>query len=329
MRRIIPILLSLSVLSCSPREDEPTKQPAKIELKRQHYSAPHLGTVLRLVFYSEGDENADRLAQNCFQRVKELDGILSDYNPESEVNRLCAKPVGQAHEVSNALFSVIAQAQVISAKSKGAFDVTLGKQTQAWRERAMVETPSDGAPSYRDLILDHDDKTITLRKPLKMDLGGIGKGYIGDQLMRILKNAGVTQAAVIIGGETILAAAPPGKKGWHIGVEDPEHELIGKIVLANTALSTSGDSYQFFEADGDRQSHLIDPATKRSKVNRLNVTTLAATGMEADAWATALRILPIKEAIKIANTEPNLEALFIPYQQNTSSTQNFPTLQQP
>ncbi len=285
--------------------------------------------MVRLVFYSEEKEQADTLAETCFQRVKDLDAILSDYRPDSEVSELCAKPIGKAHKVSDALFSVIAQAQLISVKSNGAFDVTLGRHTQAWRERTMLENPSVGAPSYRDLILDHDKKAITLQKSLKIDLGGIGKGYIGDQLMDILKGAGITHAAVIVGGETVLAAAPPEKKGWHIGIEDPEHKVIGKIVLANTALSTSGDSYQFFEADGKRQSHLIDPATKQSKINRLNVTTIAPTAMESDAWATALRILPTEEAVTIANKEPTLEALFIPYKQNTRSTKNFPTLQLP
>jgi len=335
MRRItfslFLILLGFSALSCSSSEDEsPTSPPdPEVELKRCSYSAPHLGSIVRLVFYSSEKEHADALAKSCFQRVKELDAILSDYRTDSELRKLCAKPVGNAHKVSDELFSVIAQALAISAKSNGSFDVTLGKYTQGWRERAMLEAPAVGAPSYRDLILNHDKKTITLQQPLKIDLGGIGKGYIADQLMLILKRAKVSHAAVIVGGETVLGDAPPEKKGWHIGIEDPEHKLIGKIVLANTALSTSGDSYQFFEADGKRHSHLIDPSTKQSKINRLNVTILAPTAMQADAWATALRILPTEEAIKIANNEPQLEALFIPYKQNTSSTKNFPTLRNP
>jgi len=303
--------------------------PSEEELTRYSYSAPHLGSMVRLVFYSEDKEHADQLAESCFQRIKDLDAVLSDYRSDSEVSELCAKPIGKAHKVSDTLFSVIAQAQSISAKSDGAFDVTLGEHTQAWRDRAMLENTSVGVTSYRDLLLDHDKKTITLQKPLKIDLGGIGKGYIADQLMLIVKRAKISHAAVIVGGETVLGAAPPEKKGWHIGIEDSEHKVIGKIVLANTALSTSGDSYQFFEAGGERQSHLIDPTTKQSKVNRLNVTTIAPSATESDAWATALRILPTEEAIKLANKEPQLEALFIPYKQNTSRTQNFPTLQIP
>ena len=284
---------------------------------------------MRLVFYAEDKERADGLAKNCFQRVKNLDAIMSDYSSASEVSELCAKPIGKAHKVSDDLFSVIAQAQSISTKSNGAFDITLGKHTQGWRDRTMLGDSSDETASYRDLILNHDKKTITLQKPLKIDLGGVGKGYIGDQLMLVLKGAGITKAAVIIGGETVLGDAPPEKKGWHIGIEDPEHKMIGKIVLENISLSTSGDSYQFFEADGKRQSHLIDPSSKQSKINRLNVTTLAPTATESDAWATALRVLPTEEAITIANKESKLEALFIPYKQNTSSTKNFPKLQLP
>lgn len=329
MRKVSFILLLLSVFSCAAQEKKTTISATKAEVVRFYFAEPHLGTVVRIVFYADNKDFAEQLAQRCFKRVTKLNAVLSDYSTKSEVSELCSKTIGVAHQVSNELFTVIAKAQTISEKSNGAFDITLGKHTQRWRDRAMLDDSSDSTVSYRDLRLDHNNKTITLLQSLKIDLGGIGKGYIGDQLMLVLKESGVTQAAVIIGGETVLAAAPPEKKGWHIGIEDSQHKVIGKIALENIALSTSGDSFQFFEADGKRQSHLIDPSTKQSKTNRLNVTTIAPTSMEADAWATALRVLPIEKAITIANKEPKLEALFIPHKQNTSSTKNFPTLQLP
>ncbi len=132
--------------------------------------------------------------------------------------------------------------------------------------------------------------------------------------------------AFTIGGETVLANAPPGKNGWKIGIENPEHQVIGTLELANTALSTSGDSYQFFEHDGKRKSHIIDPATKKSKIDRLNVTTIAPSSILADAWATALRVLPTDKALEIANKQPDLKALFIPYRKVASRTKKFPKL---
>ena len=324
---VLPILLTFC--QCES-EKQASSATLSADLKKFSFSQPHLGTRVDLVFYTEKEEEfATQLSQKCFQSVTALDTVFSDYRDDSELSKLCRMPINEAHKVSEELFTVIAQAQEISAKTNGAFDITLGKQTERWRERSDQSSELPNQVNYQHLKLDPEHKTITLLKPLKLDLGGIAKGYIADQLMLILKDAGITRAGVIIGGETVLAAAPPGKKGWRIGIENPERKIIGILTLSDTALSTSGDSYQFFEQDGERQSHLIDPATKKSKINRLNVTTIAPSAMLADAWATGLRVLPTVDAITIANNEPKLEALFIPYQKTTSSTKNFPKLQRP
>lgn len=317
----LPLLFALC--QCKPEKQVALSVPV-LELKKHSFSQPHLGTIARIVFYTEHEKQASELSQKCFQRVRELNDVFSDYKNDSEVSKLCNKPAGKAYRVSDPLFTVIAQAQRISEKTNGAFDITLGKHTQRWRDRS---TADEDEINYNHLKLDYDKKTITLLKPLKIDLGGIAKGYIADQLMVILKGAGLKHAAVIIGGETVLADAPPGKEGWRIGIENPEKKIIGTLTLANTALSTSGDSYQFFEIEGQRQSHLIDPKTKKSKINRLNVTTIATTAMQADAWATSLRILPTEKALNIANQQPNLEALFIPFQKTKSQTKGFPEIE--
>lgn len=319
--------LSLILLCQCESEKNVSTTTSPAELQKYSFSEPHLGTIARIVFYSSDTKQAAELSQKCFQRIRKLNAVFSDYKDDSEVSELCQKPVGEAHKVSDPLFSVIAQAQTISEKTNGAFDITLGKHTQRWRARSAEELDEINI-NYRHLKLDHQQKTITLLKPLKIDLGGIAKGYIADQLMVILKDAGLKHAAVIIGGETVLADAPPEKRGWRIGIENPEKKVIGTLVLANTSLSTSGDSYQFFEVEGERQSHLIDPKTKKNKINRLNVTTIAPTAMQADAWATALRILSTDNAISIANKQPNLEALFIPFQKATLKTEQFPKIEE-
>jgi len=322
------LVVVLMLGSCSREDSEAATEPAAEEaLTKHHFAEPHLGTVVRIVFYSEDEKKAAQLAKQCFQRVNALNAKLSDYLPESEVSKLSQLPIGQPHKVSDELFTIIAFAQTVSRKTDGAFDITMGKHSKRWRNKDQ-KPPGTNEPvaSYRDLILAPQSKTVTLKKPLMIDLGAIGKGYIADQLMLILRKAGITKAAVIIGGETVLADPPPGKKGWRIGIENPEREVIGKMILSNTCVSTSGDSYQFFEADGKRRSHLIDPATKKSKLNRLNVTTIAPTSMQADAWATALRILPTKKALILANGENELEALFIPFRDEISRTEHFPAL---
>ena len=336
----VTLLLSLVIFcqckneSQAPPASTHTHTPTEKELKKYSFSQPHLGTTVLIVFYAEQDQPATEFSQKCFQRVRDLNAIFSDYQDDSELSKLSQKPINQAHKVSEPLFTVIAQAQEISAKTNGAFDITLGRLTQRWRDHStqnLAQPKLADQASYQDLKLDPEQQTITLLKPLKLDLGGIAKGYIADQLMLILKDAGITQAAVVIGGETVLAAAPPGKDGWRIGIENTEHKIIGTLTLEHTCLSTSGDSYQFFEreSDGERQSHLIDPATKKSKTNRLNVTTIAPTAMQADAWATALRILPTEKSIPLANQQPHLQALFLPHQEEPSKTDGFPAISEP
>ena len=300
---------------------------------RQSFSQPHLGTVVQIAFYASDKERSQLLAAQCFGRVKKLNETFSDYLPDSEVSQLCAKPVKVAYPVSDDLYHVLAQAQKISVASDGAFDITLGSATRKWRESAqqqkLLREDGENQATFKDVILNPETKTVLLRKSLKIDLGGIAKGYIADQLMVILKQAGIRQAAVIIGGEMVFTEAPPGKEGWRVGVERPSHETLGVLTLRNTALSTSGDSFQFFEQDGVRHAHLIDPSSGKSKTDRLNVTTLAPSAILADAWATALRVSPPEAALKLANETKEIEAAFIPFEKPATFTAGFPKLKKP
>ena len=298
-------------------------------LQRQYFSQPHLGTIVQIAFYSNDKEFSQKLAGDCFRQVKELDKIFSDYRSDSEVSQLCCKPAKVAHKISDDLFDVIAQAQEISTTTNGAFDITLGHTTRNWRQSARQKKllfNDNPEASYKDLILYPKSRTIMFRQPLKIDLGGIAKGYIADRVMMILSKVGIKQAAVIIGGEMIFTEAPPEKNGWTIGIERPSREMLGAVTLSNTALSTSGDSYQFFEQGNVRHAHLIDPSSGKPKTNRLNVTTIARSAMLADAWATALRISTQENALKLANETKGIEATFIPFGKPARFTTAFPKL---
>jgi len=314
--------LSLAATSLSAQEEQ----------SRQYFSQPHLGTIVQIAFYAKDEERSQQLAKQCFERVEELNKIFSDYLPDSEISQLCAKSAKVEHQVSDDLFDVLEHAQQISIASEGAFDITLGHATRRWREKELAQEKvaiDESRATYKDVILDPKLKTVLLRKSLKIDLGGIAKGYIADQLMEILAKAGMKQSAVIIGGEMVLAEAPPGKEGWTVGIERPSHQILGMLELSNTALSTSGDSYQFFEEDGVRHAHLIDPSNHKPKTNRLNVTILARSAMLADAWATALRVSDQEQSLKFANETKGIEAAFIPFGKPATFTKGFPKLKKP
>jgi thiamine biosynthesis lipoprotein len=322
----------LGLTSLAAQEGNKGEQPQL--LNRQYFSQPHLGTIVQIAFYANDKERSQILADQCFKHVKKLNKIFSDYLLDSEISQLCAKPAKVAHKVSDDLFCVIAQAQEISTATDGAFDITLGHTTQRWRDGARQKkllqedenAIRENQATYKEVFLNPKLKTVLLHKPLKIDLGGIAKGYIADQLMLILKNAGVRQAAVIIGGEMIFTEAPPGKMGWRVGIERPSRNTLGILTISNTALSTSGDSYQFYEVDGVRHAHLIDPSSGKPKTNRLNVTVLARSAMLADAWATSLRVSAKEKALRLAREMEEIEAAFIPFGEDATFTAGFPKL---
>ena len=328
----LAVLVKSAACLCFGVTSLPAQEGDEGEKTRQYFSQPHLGTIVQIAFYARDTERSKKLAKQCFERVEKLNKTLSDYLPDSEVSQLCAKPAKVAYNVSDDLYCVIAQAQEISEATEGAFDITLGRLSSKWREKKLPQEKAsirESHASYQDVVLNPGSKSVLLRQTLTIDLGGIAKGYIADQLMITLKKAGIKEAAVIIGGEMVFTEAPPGKAGWTVGIERPSRQLLGVLSLSNTALSTSGDSYQFFEKDGVRHAHLIDPSSRKPKTDRLNVTILARSAMLADAWATAFRVSSPKAALKLAEEEKEIEAVFIPFGKPAAFTAGFPKLEKP
>jgi thiamine biosynthesis lipoprotein len=129
---------------------------------------------------------------------------------------------------------------------------------------------------------------------MQLDLGGIAKGYAGDEVLRVLAGFGITRALADAGGDLVLGDAPPASCGWRVavGTVDAAGRRVEEVrCLANIAVATSGDTYRYLEADGTRYSHIIDPATGMGLTSRREVTVLAPTGMQADALASAVSVM--------------------------------------
>ena len=296
-------------------------------LRRYQFSEAHLGTIVSLVFYSDNRAEAKALGKRCFEKVVELDGVFSDYRDDSELMGLCKRAHKEPVPVSDELFAVLSCALKISAQSGGAFDITVGASSKAWRlqrQGKQTDLVPAGSADYQDVILDQGKKSVRFNKPLQLDLGGIAKGYIADELARILKQGGTGHFAVSVGGEIVVGEAPPERKGWKIRLEDARQQVIGTVELSHTAVSTSGDSYQFAEIEGKRSAHVIDPQTGKGKEDLCNVTVIAASGMLADGWATALRVGGVKKGSELAVKTPAIEALFTPRDSPLIKTMGFP-----
>jgi len=254
-----------------------------------------MGTLFRITLHAEDTPRAREAMAAAFARAHQLDAIFSDYRPESELNRLCR--AGSAR-VSPDLFAILERSSEVSRKSHGDFDVTVGVLVQLWREsRKSGRLPSEAErreamkkTGWKKIHLNRSTRTVRLAADgMRLDLGGIAKGYAADEMMRILRGWGFPSALIAASGDLLIGKPPPDAAGWSVSVGNDVQ------VLSNIAVSTSGDSEQFFLIDGVRYSHIVDPRTglplNQFKLNQSMVTVLAPEGWQADAWATALSVL--------------------------------------
>jgi thiamine biosynthesis lipoprotein len=279
--------------------------------QRFEYVEPEMGVDFHLKFYAPSRSRADRVAKVVYARVEELNGIFSDYEPNSELNRLC-KGYGRPMKVSDELFDVLSRSQELLIRTRGAFDVTAGSSVRFWRkvrkQRKMLsleelrETRS--RVGFQKIKLNAKQNAITLTAPgMQLDLGGIAKGYAVDEAIRILKRNGINRAFVAASGDMLASEAPLGKPGWKVEVRNVDQ--FGNIYpraihLRNQALSTSGDTEQFVEIDGRRFSHIVDPRTGIGLTSRIQVTVISGSSTVSDSHATAICVLGKQQGLQFA-----------------------------
>ena len=273
-------------------------------LVRVEASAPHMGTLARVVLYAPSRQAGDAAAAAAFARIGELDARLSDYRDDSEVSALGRATAGVAVPVSADLFAILASSDALARRTGGAFDVTAGRLTHLWRRARRLNTwpeaarvaEARAAGGSAKLRLDPRQRTATLATAgLAIDAGGIAKGYAADEALRVLRDRGIGAALVALGGDLAAGDPPPGQAGWHVAI--PRLATSGSpadpfwIALAQAAVSTSGDAEQWMTADGVRRSHVIDPRTGWPITGRTATSVVARRGIDADALSTALGIL--------------------------------------
>jgi len=284
------------------------------QLKRFSFTESKMGSPFNIVLFCNDSVQAGNLAKQCFSLVDSFVFIFSDYLDSSELSRLSAtagvgaRPVA----VSPALFDILVLSKNAFEKSDGAFDITLGPLTKFWRKaRKTKEFPTDEAvqskrklTGFNKIIIDTVNKKIALPQAgMQLDLGGIAQGYIAQKIIDFLSNQHINHALVNVSGDIVVSDAPPGVKGWTVGINVPEtkEELLSKnLLMHNMAVTTSGDAYQFIEHSGKRYSHIIYPRTGYGVTSQRNVTAIAKDGTTADWLATACSILSIKKAKKLA-----------------------------
>ena len=312
--RFLPRALGLLLLAAGNPAEAETGDASRAagSAQRFEFVSRQMGTRFRLVLYAPDAAAAQTAATAAFSRVTELNRLMSDYDPDSELRRLGRSPAGTPVGVSRELFAVLQHGQQLAATSGGAFDVTVGPVVRLWREArrtrllptAAERTAALGATGHTRLRLNAAQRTVTLLAPgMQLDLGGIAKGYAADEALAVLARHGCPCALVAASGDLALGNAPPGAPGWKIELAPfgPNSGGPWTLVAANVGISTSGDAEQHVEIDGTRYSHIVDPATGLGLTTRVAVTVVAPNALESDALATAGLVL-------VAGARPGLAA---------------------
>lgn len=276
------------------------------------------GTVT--IVTADSSASAD-VAESALETWHHVDRLLSNWKESSELSRVNREAAVDTVETDRELAFVLGRALEISDASGGAFDVTVEPLVRLWgflggtphvpAAREIDET-RDGI-GWQKVWLDPPSHRVAFASPgLKVDLGGIAKGYGVDLAYGVLREAGVSGMADLSGNIRTLGT-PPGRDAWVVGIRDPRDRLpyFAKLTLGEAAMATSGQYEQFVAQDGREYGHILDPRTGWPAEGLLSVTVLAPTATDADAWATALFVLGPERAREVAKQDPNLAVVLV------------------
>lgn len=280
-----------------------------------------MGTLVRIVVYAADSHTARAALSAGFNRIRELDQVLSDYRSDSELSRVRHAPAAQPVPISDDLFAVLKVAQDVAMTTNGAYDVTLGPVTRLWRSARRTRTlPAEdeladaaARTGFTKLTLDAVSRTATMEVPgMVLDAGGIGKGHAASEALGAMTRLGVASALVAVSGDIAFSAPPPGQRGWRIDLPGVSNSTSReRLELKHAAVSTSGPERQFVAVDDVRYSHIINPADHMGLRRDLTVTVIAPTGGEADALATAVSVLGPERGLAVLDARVGVSGIVL------------------
>ncbi|MGO3295436.1 MAG: FAD:protein FMN transferase [Marinobacter sp.] len=290
-------------------------------------SGPVFGTRYHIsVVLPEDRERLEALAEGIDHALDGVDASMSTWREDSELSKLNRQEDQSSwYPVSDPLFEVLARSDEISRLTDGAFDITIGPVVNLWGfgpDARPEKVPSDEAlaralasTGYENLSLQTDPPAVKAAQPQYIDLSAIAKGYGVDVVARYLDSEGVKAYLVEIGGEVRTQGKKPDGSVWRLAIEQPaeggEHTVNRIVTLPSRALATSGDYRNYYESEGRRFSHTIDPETGKPIAHNLaSVTVITDDSMSADALATGFTAMGYERAMALA-TRKNIPAYFI------------------
>jgi thiamine biosynthesis lipoprotein len=293
-----------------------------------------MGTFAHLKAVARNQDTAGKCVQSAFEEIKKVDELMSDYKSDSEISRVNRDAFKQAVNVSASTFEVLQKSVDFSELSEGAFDITIAPLAELWRTAAEVNSVPTEAEleqarskvGYEKLILDANEMTVRFAVDgMKLDLGGIAKGYSIDKATEAMQAGGAIGGMVDVGGDIRCFGLPPeGKKTWRIGLQDPAQpeggdETLGGgagrilmvLKLKNAAVATSGGYQRFVLIEGKKHSHIINRDTGASAEGASSVTVISQSAIDADALATSVSVMGAEKGLALIEKTPQTEAILI------------------
>jgi len=277
-----------------------------------------MGTTWHVTYVTSGNDVAQsRLQQGIEEQLAQIDRSMSTYREDSEISRFNATAPNTWFTVSPGFYSVLSTALVVGRTSAGAYDVTVAPLVDLWGfgpGPAIDVPPAESAIArllaqvgQGNIRRDSANSQVMKLVDLSLDFSSLAKGYAVDQVANWLAGQGLSRFLVEVGGEMRMSGMSGRGDPWRVAIEQPEstgRSMANAISLTDVSVATSGDYRNYFEVDGKRYSHSIDPRTGYPVVHNLvSVTVVHPSAMLADAWATALTVLGAEQAMAVAQTE--------------------------
>ena len=289
-----------------------------------------MGTFSRVVVLAKSEKAARACIEAAFDVQARIESLMSYHREDSELNKINRYGAEKPVAVNPMTFEVLRQSVHFSQISDGAFDVTVGPLVDLWRAAGEAnEPPSEQALAearrkvgFEKLILDENAMTVRFAEEgMRIDLGGIGKGYAVDKAVEAMKKRGALGGMVDLGGNIrCFGQAPRGQEKWRIGLQDPNvapddvgpSKYLLVLELADTSVATSGDYRRFAVVQGEKESHILDTRTGKGARKLVSDTIIAPDATTADALSTAVNVLGPEAGLALVERLPGIEAILIP-----------------
>jgi thiamine biosynthesis lipoprotein len=278
-----------------------------------------MGTRIRVELWSEERAAGEAAIEAVLAEMRRIDLAMSTYKPASEVSRVNDLAARQPVKISAELYGLLETSLDYSRLTEGAFDITYASvgylydfKRRVHPDERQIEAALGGI-DYRHVLLDPKTRTVHFaRAGVRIDLGGIGKGHAVDRGIDMLRHRGIERALVAAGGDSRIIGDRFGKP-WIIGIRHPDRkdQVIARIPLEDAAISTSGDYERYFDANGERYHHIINPRTGHSASRVRSATIIGPTATRTDGLSKTAFVLGTQRALEIYNRIEGIDAVLV------------------